>query len=246
MSVGLLPGLYASTSCPFRFNPQGRFQSEPRRALGRKHSCSTAVLWILYKSPLERVRVHVSELLDLLLAAPDVEIIEPALPELWQTAVGSREQERSLRCRRTVVGLAPQLPRDTLLEHFENGRRSAASRLGNEQVDVLGHDHVTDQLEPKLFADLAENLDECIPSARRVEKRKSPVTTEGDEVQMAEPVDALEAFRHDSEAKSPTLTNRAWGTLNNVPSSEVPRWYHAPRYSGVECAETRKPGPPAL
>ena len=75
--------------------------------------------------------------------------------------------------------------------------------LGNEQMNVLGHDDVTDELEPVLCSDLTENLNKGVTGARRAEERKTPVATERDEVQVAETVDALETFRHDNGTKKP-------------------------------------------
>ncbi len=40
------------------------------------------VLGIIHEPPLYRIGVHVAELLDFLLAAPDIEVIEALLPEL--------------------------------------------------------------------------------------------------------------------------------------------------------------------
>ena len=84
---------------------------------------------------------------------------------------------------------------------------------------MLGHDDITDQLETIFLSDFAQNLDERVPSSRRAQKWKPVVTTESEKVKMTESVDALETFRHDTVAKSPTLTKRAWGTRNNILSS---------------------------
>ena len=86
-------------------------------------------------------------------------------------------------------------------------------------MDMLGHGDIADQLETIFFSDLAENLDEHVSSSRRAQKWKSVVTTESEKVQMIESVDTLEVFRHGRKAKSPTLTNRAWGTRNSILSS---------------------------
>jgi hypothetical protein len=77
---------------------------------------------------------------------------------------------------------------------------------------VLGHDDVADQLGIIFFPDRVENLEENVSRARRAEKGKTTITTEGEEVQVAESVDTFEALRHDWQAKGPTLTGRAWGT----------------------------------
>ncbi len=89
--------------------------------------------------------------------------------------------------------------------------------LGDEQVDVFGHHHVTDELESVSCSDLTENLNKGVASAHRAEEWKPPVAAERDEVQVAETVDALETLRHDNGTKSPTCRQRdRWGTRNNV------------------------------
>ncbi len=89
--------------------------------------------------------------------------------------------------------------------------------LGDEQVDVFGHHHVTDELESVSCSDLTENLNKGVASAHCSQERETPVATEGDEVQVAEAVDAFETLRHESESNSPTCRLRdRWGTRNNV------------------------------
>jgi len=46
------------------------------------------MLGIIDQSALERIRVHVAELLDFLLTTPNVEVIEALLPELRQARFG--------------------------------------------------------------------------------------------------------------------------------------------------------------
>jgi len=63
-------------------------------------------------------------------------------------------------------------------------------------VNVLGQHHVAHQLETVLLADLAEDFDEYSASSRRAQERQPSVPTKGDEVQVAVPVNALEASGH--------------------------------------------------
>jgi len=136
--------------------------------------------------------VHVVELLNPLLAAPDVEVVEATLPELRQTAVGPVERQRALLRRRPPARRTPQPPRHPLFQNPQDDGGSPTQRLGDEQVDVFGHDHVADKLEPVLRFDLTENLNKRVASAHRPEERKTPVATERDEVEVALSVSALE------------------------------------------------------
>jgi len=106
---------------------------------------------------------------------------------------------------------------------LEDGGRRAAGGLGDEEVNVFGHDDVADELETISISHLTENLDERVSRARRAEKRESAVTTEAEEMQMVETVDALESFGHNGDTTNPTLRTRCegWGT-RQTPDTHTP------------------------
>lgn len=64
-------------------------------------------------------------------------------------------------------------------------------------MDVLGHDHVTDEGEAVPVADFAKHLHEDIPGANRAEQRQASIAGEGNEMQMAAPVVANEFVGHE-------------------------------------------------
>jgi hypothetical protein len=66
-------------------------------------------------------------------------------------------------------------------------------------MNVLRHDYVADQAELKSSARFAKNSNEAIASSRGSEQRTPPYTTEGDEVEIALAVTALEwvSLEHD-------------------------------------------------
>ena len=54
------------------------------------------VLGIIHEPALQGIGVHVAELLDFLLPAPDIEVIETLLTELWKTLDLGSKQKGSL------------------------------------------------------------------------------------------------------------------------------------------------------
>jgi hypothetical protein len=74
--------------------------------------------------------------------------------------------------------------------------RVAFGWFRQQQVDVLGHDYITDQPEGVLGALLIENLHKSVTRSPRTEKRPSAVTTKGDEVQVAPSVIAFKRIAH--------------------------------------------------
>jgi hypothetical protein len=64
-----------------------------------------------------------------------------------------------------------------------------------------------------LRADLVENFDEAVAGARRAEEWAAAITTEGDEMEIAASVEALQRVAHESlgqcKAKDRTLEREA-------------------------------------
>ena len=98
--------------------------------------------------------MHVLEFLHVLGRAPHIEIIKAQLPE-----------------PRPVM---PNRPRTALFQHLHRQRRRAEFGFIDQKVNVLRHDHITDD-------------DKAIPA---------PITTEGDEVEVSLTVVTLETAMH--------------------------------------------------
>ena len=127
----------------------------------------------------DRIQMHVLELLNPLLMAPDVKIMEAKLPKMRQCMIGI-EVELQLRGRRLPV--AAQLPGDALLEYLQDRGRRTARGLADQQMDMFGHNHEAHQREAIAITDLGENLYEGVLGAGRTQQRQAAVTTAGDEV----------------------------------------------------------------
>ena len=92
---------------------------------------------------------------------------------------------------------------------------------------MLGHHDVADEFEVILASRFAQSPNERVSRWCGAQKRQAAVATERDEMQMAETIGALQAFRHGDPRvrkgpNSPTLTRRAWGTLKGILSGDVP------------------------
>ena len=142
----------------------------------------------------QRIHVHVVKFFYPLLQAPHIKIIEAPLPESRQRIVAVFKFQTQLSRRFAL--LAAQAARDALLQHLNHSGRRAFGRFADEQVYVLGHDHVAHQGEPVAVARLAKNLDEGVSGANGAQKRQSPIACEGDEMQMSVAVVTNEFVGH--------------------------------------------------
>lgn len=149
----------------------------------------------------ERVHVHIMELLDSLLQAPHIKVIEPSLPEARQRGVALLKIQRQLPSIR--LALSAQAARDALLQHLNHSRRRSSGRLTDEQVDMLGHNHVTHQREAETFPYLVQDLDEDGSGAGRAQQWQATITRERNEVQMAVPIVTDELSSHEGKAQNP-------------------------------------------
>ena len=91
---------------------------------------------------------------------------------------------------------AEKLSGKALLQHLQDNGGISALRLCEQKVDMLGHNHVSDDHEAVTTADLFEDLEKQIAPWFGVEQRTTLVTTEGDEVQIAGAVVSSEAIGH--------------------------------------------------
>jgi hypothetical protein len=117
-----------------------------------------------------RVRVHVFELLANFFLAPNIEVIESGLPETRKTFVPSCKCEAQLPCRRAPLA-SPEILRNALLQHFQNDRWRGLGGFADQQVHVIGHDHVADQQEIVSLTNLAESVHEEVSPLLGIEQR---------------------------------------------------------------------------
>jgi hypothetical protein len=145
------------------------------------------LLGTLHQPPLDRIAVQVAQLLDQLALTPHIEVIIALLPE------------------RAASGKRPQLTPHVLLEHLNRQRQLAPLGLADQQVHVLGHDHVSAHVEPVPLPNPLQRPFEDPTRLRRSQQGSAMVATEGDEVQKARLLKPLQSPGHDCRmSTSPT------------------------------------------
>ena len=154
------------------------------------------------------VGMHIVKFFEQFRAGIDVEIVVAALPETAQEILPLRKMELQLVFR--VAFPSSHSTRQPLLEDLNDFGGRSRSRLGDEQMQVLGHDDVADDTETIAGADFLENLRGQISGASGSEKRSSLIAAERDEVKIAAPDDALKIFGH-RRKEGPTLCPSAAG-----------------------------------
>jgi hypothetical protein len=77
-------------------------------------------------------------------------------------------------------------------------------RFADEEVNVCGHDHITDDDELISSAHLLHHSQKQIATVRRAEERLPPITTTGDEVKVSSAIVAFEFAPHGRRIAVPT------------------------------------------
>ena len=80
--------------------------------------------------------MHIVNLLDFLLPAPDVEIVESRLPKSFAVSRLFPPQAE-LASRASLAPAVPQGPGDALLEDLQDGRGRSNPGLADQQVEVF-------------------------------------------------------------------------------------------------------------
>ena len=120
--------------------------------------------------------MNVVQLLDSLAFGKDVEVVEAQLPE---TRAGVRD---GARC--------------SLLEDLHGERGISDVGFADQQVDVFGHDDVSEDDELVFLADFFENAQDESASGRFGKKWNASITTEGKEVEMTFSVVTFQVNAH--------------------------------------------------
>ena len=103
--------------------------------------------------------MDIAHLLDAFPLAPDIEIIKPRLPDMLR----SRFPQLSLLPGAAFPPAPEQMLCEALFDGLHHHGRVADLWLADEQVEVLGHDHVGEHNEPVLFTTFFEDALEQIP-----------------------------------------------------------------------------------
>ena len=144
--------------------------------------------------PFQRIHVHVVKLFDSLLQPLHVEIMEATLPETRQRVLGVRKIQLEL-CGWLPL-FASQAARDALFQDLNHDGGRTFGRLGNEKMNVLGHDHIAKDTEDIASAHSFESALEEFRDLSAGRIRKPVVTTEGEEMKVFTLLEPFEPGRH--------------------------------------------------
>src|SRR5215831_4346510 len=138
--------------------------------------------------------MHVAKLFHALLLGTNNEIVETALPNVSH-GDGCTPK---LVCPGAGLGakFAQQPMSERLFQGGQHQRRISALRLGEQKMDMLRHDYVTDNYKLMTLANLFHNFEEEIARAGCAEKGTALITTCRNEVGISRAVIAVEVCRH--------------------------------------------------
>ena len=157
----------------------------------------------------QRIRGHVMQLLRNLCRGINIQIKVPPLPKSPQPLAVRRKCQRHLSSRRTL--LATYASRNSLLEHLQDRRWFDGARFADQQMYMLGHNHIADQRAPIPRAHLTQGLHRHISRTHAAQQSPSLIAAKCDEMQMAKPGDASQTFRHSGRSERPTLCKNRKG-----------------------------------
>jgi hypothetical protein len=86
--------------------------------------------------------------------------------------------------------------REALLDDLQDGGGVAHLGFADQEMEVLGHDHVSQDDEAILLASFFQDAQEEIATVGRAQPRPALVATTGDEVEVAGTVVSFEAAGH--------------------------------------------------
>jgi len=131
--------------------------------------------------------VHVAEFLGALARGPNVEVVEPFLPDVLRAML----EEIALRWVAPTALPGQYAPRKAQFERLHHHRKIFLLRFAEQQMNVLRHDHVTDHDQYVALADLFQDFQKQIAAAGSAEQRLPAIATAGDEVQVSGTVVAM-------------------------------------------------------
>lgn len=171
-----------------------------------------------HESALHRIAVHVIQFLEQFFFTVDIEVVIAALPESLSPGQVIPKGQRELAWR--AAPFAAKYPGNALLQHLDDFGRSGLGRFIDQQMDVLGHEHIAEEPEAGTCADLTKDFHEEISGALTLEEGTALEATEGDEVQIAVADAALESARHKRKS-SPPFAKNAKGRAPSLYHSRV-------------------------
>ena len=147
-----------------------------------------------HQSPPHRVAMNIPQLLALLDFAAYNEIIKPRLPDM--TGIERLCPQLALPRPSPPAQFSQHAASKTLLHNLHHGGLGTPLRFADQQMNMLGHNHVPGYDETITGPHLFEDFEKEIPPPRRAEKSQAMVAAEGDEMRVAGAVITMQAPGH--------------------------------------------------
>jgi len=132
--------------------------------------------------------MQVAQFLDALALCPDIEIIEPLLPDVLRRGV----EQAGLRRVASPSRLRQYAPCEAEFESLHHGSRIFLLRFADQQMYVLGHDHVANDDKLIALAHLLQHPQKEVTAARSTKQGLSAITTASDEMKVTGTAVALD------------------------------------------------------
>jgi hypothetical protein len=110
-----------------------------------------------------------------------------------------RKRFEKLRYLHRNQHLEKDAARKAEFQSLHHRRRRTLLRFADQQMKVLGHDHVAEDDELIPLSYLLQNSEKQVAPPRTAEQRLALVTTAGDEMQVAISIVARQVPRHGNE-----------------------------------------------
>jgi hypothetical protein len=136
----------------------------------------------LHQAALHRIAVHVAQFLNAFAFGPDVEILVGVMESLLPDVLRRVVEEAGLRRVAPASRLRQDAPRKAEFESLHHGRRILLLWFTYQQMNVLGHDHVTGHDELIALPHLFQHCQKKVAAVRSAEQRLSPITTASNEM----------------------------------------------------------------
>jgi len=107
---------------------------------------------------------------------------------------------------------------------------------------MFRHHDIPDDAKPVLASNFIQDFYKLVPRSSGSKQRSSPITTEGNEMQIALSVMTFERIAHREKIKTRTLKTEGCGTPS-IPLGQLQKWYPSPVRSSPE--EENISAPPA-
>src|SRR5271155_1328714 len=130
------------------------------------------------QSALHWITMHVTQFFGAFVFRPNIEIVEAFLPDVLRRVV----EETVLLRIALPFRLCQHSPRKAEFERLHHNRRVLLLRFADQKMDMLRHNHISDNDELVATAHLLQHGQKQITTPWRAEQGLTAITTAGDEV----------------------------------------------------------------